>query len=99
MCAWSWVTSSRCSPTSNRADRTTRPGSTSEEGDVAKTLREIASTPIGDIARREPVRVGPDTPLADVVTRLREHRRGAVIVEDEGGIAGICTERDIMMRV
>jgi CBS domain-containing protein len=66
---------------------------------MPKTLAEIASTPIGDIARRPPVRVSPDTPLSDVVRELRERNRGAVIVEDAAGIVGIFSERDVMARV
>src|SRR5690606_34551238 len=62
-------------------------------------LKEIASTPVSDINIREPVRVAPDTPLIDVVTRMREQRRGAAIVEDGGKVTGIFTERDLMLRV
>lgn len=62
-------------------------------------LKEIAATPVSDIDIREPVRVSPDTPLIDVVTRMREHRRGAAIIEDGGKVTGIFTERDLMLRV
>lgn len=62
-------------------------------------LKEIASTPVSDINIREPVRVSPGTPLIDVVTRMREKRRGGAIVEDGGKVAGIFTERDLMLRV
>jgi CBS domain-containing protein len=62
-------------------------------------LKEIAATPVTEIDIREPVRVTPDTTLIDVVTRLREKRRGAAIVEENGKVVGIFTERDLMLRV
>ncbi|HEU5056772.1 MAG TPA: CBS domain-containing protein [Kofleriaceae bacterium] len=63
------------------------------------TLTEIAATPIGTIARRQPVRVTPDTTLGEVVGALLEKGRGAVLVEEDGRIVGICSERDVMLRV
>lgn len=62
-------------------------------------LKEIAATSVTEIDIREPVRVTPDTVLLDVVTRLREKRRGAAIVEENGKVVGIFTERDLMLRV
>lgn len=62
-------------------------------------LRDIAATPIAEIARRDPVRVPPTADLGEVAARLREHGRGAVVVEDESGIIGIFSERDMMKRV
>ena len=63
-------------------------------------LEEIANTPVGDISLREPVRAKLDAALIDVVTAMRERRRGATIIEgDDGKIQGIFTERDLMLRV
>ena len=63
-------------------------------------LEEIAATPLGDLSMREPVRVQGDATLIDVVTAMRERRRGAAIVEDgDGRLVGIFTERDLMLRV
>ena len=61
--------------------------------------QNIAATPISEINMREPARASVDTPLIDVVTRMRELRRGAAIIEDQGSLAGIFTERDLMLRV
>ena len=66
---------------------------------MATTLAEIAATPIGTIVRRLPVRVTPETPLGEVVAALREKGRGAVLVEEDGRITGICSERDVMLRI
>jgi CBS domain-containing protein len=63
-------------------------------------LEHIAATPISDLSLRDPVRAKPDSTLFQIVTDLREHRRGAAIVEDQGGrLLGIFTERDLMLRV
>lgn len=63
-------------------------------------LEELAATLVSDISLREPARVSTHTPLLDVVATMHEMRRGATIVEDEQGrIAGIFTERDLMLRV
>ncbi len=62
-------------------------------------LEEIASTPIGEIPIREPVRVTANTLLGEVVTRMREMRRGSALIEEGGEVRGIFTERDLMQRV
>jgi CBS domain-containing protein len=63
-------------------------------------IEELARTPIGEIGHREVARVPPETPLLEVVTTLKEHKRGAVLVEDSTGLlVGIFTERDLMKRV
>src|SRR5262245_16201157 len=63
-------------------------------------MEKIARTPIGEVKAREPVRVHFRRPLIDAVTLLRERRRGAVIIEDDGGrLLGIFTERDLVTRV
>jgi CBS domain-containing protein len=66
---------------------------------MTTTLAEIAATPIGTIVRRDPVRVRPETTLGEVVAALREKVRGAVLVEEQGRITGIFSERDLMLRV
>jgi CBS domain-containing protein len=41
--------------------------------------------------------IGPDAPLGEVVTRLAEHRIGALVVTDDaGGVTGIVSERDVV---
>ncbi|MCG8420142.1 MAG: CBS domain-containing protein [Proteobacteria bacterium] len=63
-------------------------------------LEDIAATPIGEISLRKPARATADTTLLDVVTHMRERRRGGTIIEDENGhIIGIFTEYDLMLRV
>ena len=66
---------------------------------MTATLAQIAATPIGTIARRLPVRVTLETTLGEVVATLREKGRGAVLVEENNRIAGIFSERDVMLRI
>lgn len=63
-------------------------------------MKELAGTPLSEVPRRAPVRVATGTRLGDVVTQMREHRRGSVIVEDAAGVVtGIFTEFDLMKKV
>jgi len=62
-------------------------------------ISEVGRRPIAEVDRRRPVRVKPTTSLGDVVMLLRKHRRGAVLVEDESGLIGIFSERDVMKRI
>lgn len=63
-------------------------------------LNEIAATPVSDLTKREPARAKPNTPLSDVIAAMNEMGRGATIILDhDGRIAGIFTERDLMLRV
>lgn len=66
---------------------------------MATTLADLADTPIGDITRAEPVRVAPDTTVFGVVERFKEHHCSAVLIEQDGELVGIFTERDLMSRV
>jgi CBS domain-containing protein len=62
-------------------------------------LDALAATKVADIQRRAPVRLAPDTPLKEAVTCMREQRRGSALVEEEGRLLGIFTQRDLVTRV
>lgn len=63
-------------------------------------IEELATTPVSTLARPDPLSVTPETPLGEVVEQMREQKRGAVVITDgEGKLAGIFTERDLMLRV
>jgi CBS domain-containing protein len=72
--------------------------------DLEGELREIKGALLGDTIRT----LGPDVPVSvlaavsvrDAVAQMMAHRRAAVlIVDDEGRLAGIFTERDVLTRV
>ena len=56
-----------------------------------ETLKDAVSNP--------PVVVEPQTTLAEVIKLMREHRRGVVLVEHEGQLRGIFTERDVLLKI
>lgn len=58
----------------------------------------LRSVRIDDLPRRRVCRVAPDTPLGEVYRLLDEERSVAVLVEEEGRLVGIFTERDILNR-
>ena len=63
------------------------------------TLADIAAKQLGDIDRRAPSRVSSTTTVFAVVEELQRNECGAVLVEDDGALVGIFTERDLMTRV
>ena len=63
-------------------------------------LKELAKRPIEEVEGRPPIRVRPATTLLEVVKALKGGNRGAVIVvDDDGRISGVFTERDVMLRL
>jgi CBS domain-containing protein len=59
----------------------------------------LAQTPVRRVMRRAEVRVATDDPMWKVVGALKEGGRGAALVEDDGQLVGIFTERDVMTRL
>ena len=74
-----------------------------------RSLDEPAGeSPIEDSLIHEPVRcldpkptisVAPDTSVADVIEVLVEKNIGCVLVENDGGVQGIFSERDVLLKV
>ena len=57
---------------------------------MAETVRDIMDS--------DPVTVGPDASVQDVVSLLREHELpGVPVVDADGGCAGIVTEADLIL--
>jgi CBS domain-containing protein len=58
------------------------------------------ASPLAAVMRREPITCPPETPLRAVITRMREHRIGSMIVTDpQARPVGIFTLRDLADRV
>ncbi len=51
---------------------------------------------LGEIMTPDPLTAPPGTPLADAAALMRERGVGSVIVEDDSGVLGILTERDLV---
>src|SRR5437763_3863921 len=48
---------------------------------------------------RKPVTLAPNATVLDAVRRMNEEKVGAVAVVRDGRLAGIFTERDVMLRI
>lgn len=62
-------------------------------------LGEIAALPLSGIERSKPLCVAADTAVLAVVETLHQNKATAVLVERDGALVGIFTERDLMSRV
>lgn len=61
----------------------------------SSTLR----SPIETLNPKKPISVDHDASLAEVIDKMKEHRIGCVCVVEQGWLAGILTERDILTKV
>lgn len=59
--------------------------------------RLLMEEPVATIASAGLVAVTPETTVADAVRLMKEHRIGCVLVVGEGLLAGIFTERDLLL--
>lgn len=62
-------------------------------------MRTLAITSVGDLPQRPHATVDVDDPMWKVVEAMKAKGRGAVLVEDEGALVGIFTERDLISRL
>jgi CBS domain-containing protein len=51
------------------------------------------------LAQHEPLTVGPQTPLGDVIAMMRDADRGCVLIAEGERVLGVFTERDLLHRV
>lgn len=59
----------------------------------------ILTTPVAQLNLRPPICVGVAATVSEAVAAMNEHHTGCVLVERDGRLAGIFTERDILTRV
>lgn len=64
---------------------------------TAGLQRLIMEEPVSAISCSEPVTVTPDASVAEAVRRMREGRIGCVLVVENDLLAGIFTERDLLL--
>ena len=57
---------------------------------MAKKVRELMS--------KNPIQLASSSPVAEAARQMRDKNVGAVIVEDNGKICGVVTDRDIAIR-
>lgn len=59
----------------------------------------ILATPISELPLREPIVVDADATVVAAVNAMNEHRTGCVLVQRNGKLTGIFTERDVLTKV
>lgn len=59
----------------------------------------LAATPLRSLVRREPLGVHASTPIRSAAALMREHQISSLLIQDEGGIRAIVTDRDLRNRV
>lgn len=62
-------------------------------------LAALATTPVAELPPRPWAKVDVADPMWKVVDAMKSHKRGAVVVEEDGALVGIFTERDLVSRV
>jgi CBS domain-containing protein len=61
--------------------------------------QSIETHPINVLCPREPICVPPETPVREVIDQMAEANVGCVLVECEGAIRGVFSERDLLNKV
>jgi signal-transduction protein with cAMP-binding, CBS, and nucleotidyltransferase domain len=56
------------------------------------------ATTINEVMTHDPITVEANTPIAQVARKMREGDTGAILVTEGNGLAGIVTDRDIVVR-
>jgi CBS domain-containing protein len=67
--------------------------------DAQKIGDTILATPVSELMAHQPLIVDADTTVIDVVHAMNEHHIGCVLVQKDGKLIGIFTERDALRRV
>ena len=59
----------------------------------------LANDTLADVVTQRPLILDGATSLADAIGKMRDERRACVLVVEAGKLAGVFTERDILMKV
>jgi CBS domain-containing protein len=60
---------------------------------------ELVQVRLAAVHHHSPLTIAPDATIADAVRQLQEANAGCLIVEDSGGVRGILSERDLVMKL
>jgi CBS domain-containing protein len=59
----------------------------------------LLTAPLSELSLRAPILVEPESTVVAAVNAMNEHRTGCVLVQRDGQLVGIFTERDVLTRV
>jgi CBS domain-containing protein len=62
-------------------------------------MQALVNARVGELSPRPHARVATDDAMWKVVAEMKSKGRGAVLVEEDGALVGIFTERDLLNRV
>lgn len=62
-------------------------------------MQALAGARVDELSLRPHAQVGSDAAMWKVVAEMKTHGRGAVLIEEDGRLVGIFTERDLLNRV
>ena len=62
-------------------------------------MQALANATVGELSPRPHARVDVGDAMWKVVSEMKTKGRGAVLVEDDGALVGIFTERDLLNRI
>jgi CBS domain-containing protein len=63
-----------------------------------KLRKYLQEETVAQTGYRKPITVSPTTSVHDAVAKMQTERVGCVLVEDQGALVGIFTERDVLKR-
>jgi CBS domain-containing protein len=66
---------------------------------VSGGMQALAAARVGDLSPRPHARVSVDDAMWKVVSEMKTKGRGAVLIEEDGALVGIFTERDLLNRI
>jgi CBS domain-containing protein len=67
--------------------------------DVARVRGAMVSTQVSELMIRDPLVIDADATVVAAVNAMNEHHTGCVLVQKDGKLAGIFTERDALRKV
>ena len=60
---------------------------------------ELVRVPLAAVRHHSPLTIAPDAPIREAIEQLRQAGAGCLVVEDSGGVRGILSERDLLMKL
>lgn len=71
-----------------------------ERIELPDRVREaILEKPVSELMAREPIIIDAEATVVSAVNLMNEHRTGCVLVQKDGKLVGIFTERDVLRKV
>jgi CBS domain-containing protein len=67
--------------------------------DVERVRGAILETPVSELMARDPFVVDAGATVVEAVRAMNEHHTGCVLVQKDGKLVGIFTERDVLRKV